>query len=69
MNNVVYGRTMKNLKNKTDIRLASNEKDHLKGVSKPSYKSQKCLTKIWLQFIITKLRSDSTKQQMLEYVH
>ena len=46
MNNVVYGRTMENLKNKTDVRLASNEKDFLKGVSKPSYKSQKCLTKI-----------------------
>ena len=46
MNNVVYGKTMENLKNKTDIRLASNEKDHLKGVSKPSYKLQKCLTKI-----------------------
>ena len=41
MNDAVYGKTMKNLKNEMNIRLASNKKDYLKCASKPSYMSQK----------------------------
>ena len=37
MDNAVYGRTMKNLRNRIDAKLESNEKDHLKWTSKPSY--------------------------------
>ena len=36
MNNAVYGKTMENLKNRFDIRLLSNEKDHSKLISKPN---------------------------------
>ena len=39
MNNVVYGKTMENLRNWIDVKLVSNEKDYLKWTSKPSYRS------------------------------
>ena len=37
MNNAIYGKPMKNLKNRIDLRLVNNEKDYLKWTSKPSY--------------------------------
>ena len=40
MDNAVYIKEMKNLKNKTDVRLLSNEKP-LKWTSKPKYIKQK----------------------------
>ena len=39
--NVVYAKTMENLRNKIDVRLVSNETDYLKWTSKPSYMSYK----------------------------
>ena len=39
MNNTVYGKTMGNLRNRIDIKLASNKKDYLKWTSKQSYMS------------------------------
>ena len=41
MNNVVYGKTMKYLKNRIYVKLESNKKDCLKWTSKPSYMSHK----------------------------
>ena len=41
MKNAVYRKTMENLKNRIDARLASSKKDYLKWTSKPSYMSQK----------------------------
>ena len=41
MNDAVYGKTMKNLENRMNIRLVNNKKDYLKWTSKPSYISQK----------------------------
>ena len=36
MNKVVYGKTMRNLGNRIDLKLVSNKKDYLKCTSKPS---------------------------------
>ena len=41
MNNAVYGKTMKNLRNRIDVRLISNKKYYLKWTSKPTHMSQK----------------------------
>ena len=41
MNTVAYGKTMENVRNRIDVRLASNEKDYLKWTSKPICMSQK----------------------------
>ena len=38
MNNAVCGKTMKNVRNRIDARLVSNEKDYLKQTSKPNQK-------------------------------
>ena len=46
MNNAVYGKTMENLRKKTDVELVSNENDYLKWTSKPSYMSKKYLIMI-----------------------
>ena len=45
MNNVVYGKAMENLREKTDTRLVSNEKYYLKRTLKPSYMSHKIFDK------------------------
>ena len=39
--NVVYGKTMENLRNNIDVRLASSKKDYLKWTSNPRYMSQR----------------------------
>ena len=41
MNNVVYEKTMENLKSRINVKLVNNEKDYLKCTSKPSYMSHK----------------------------
>ena len=41
MSNAVYGKTMENARNRMDVKLVSNKKDHLKWTSKPSYRSHK----------------------------
>ena len=41
MNNIVYGKTMKNLRNRINVKLVRNKKDCLKWTSKPSYMSHK----------------------------
>ena len=38
MNNAVCDKTMKNVRNRIDVRLVSNEKDYLKQTSKPNHK-------------------------------
>ena len=41
MNNAVYRKTIENLINRIDVKLASNKKDYLKWKTKPSYMSHK----------------------------
>ena len=41
MNNVVYGKTLKSVRNIIDVKLVSNKEDYLKWISKPSYMSHK----------------------------
>ena len=41
MKNGAYGKTMKNLRNRIDVKLVSNKRDYLKCASKPSYMSHK----------------------------
>ena len=41
MNNVTYGKTMENLRNRINAKLANNEKFYLRCTSKPSYMSYK----------------------------
>ena len=40
MNNAIYGKTMENVRNRINVRLASNEKGYLKSTSKPRYMLQ-----------------------------
>ena len=37
----MYGKTMKNLGNRINVKLVNNKKDYLKFISKPSYMSHK----------------------------
>ena len=37
MSNAIYGKTLKNLRNRINVKLANNGKDYLKCTSKPSY--------------------------------
>ena len=41
MNNATYGKAIKNLRNRINVKLINNEKDYLKCTSKPSHISQK----------------------------
>ena len=41
MNNSVYGKSTENLRNRVDVRFASNKKDYLKWTFEPSYMSHK----------------------------
>ena len=41
MSNVVYGKTMENLRKRIDVKLINNEKYYSKWTLKPSYISQK----------------------------
>ena len=46
INNAVSGKTMENLRSRTDVKPVINDKDYLKWTSKPSYMSQKYLIMI-----------------------
>ena len=46
MNNSVFGKTVKNLRKRINVRLVNNAKDYTKFTSKPIFFSQKILIKI-----------------------
>ena len=41
MNNSVYGKTMKNVRKRSDVKLVSYKKDYLKWITKSGYMSHK----------------------------
>ena len=45
MNNSTFGKTMENLRKKISVKLVNNDRDYKKYVSKPSFVSQKILSK------------------------
>ena len=45
MNNIVYSKTMENLRNRIDVNFVSNEKDYLKWTSKPGFMPQNIFDK------------------------
>ena len=45
MNNSTFGKTMENLRKRTNVRLVNNARDCKKYVSKPSFVSQKIFNK------------------------
>ena len=53
MNNYLYGKAMENLKDKSDLKLLSNEKDYLKWTSQPKHISQKIFDNDLVQFVKT----------------
>ena len=55
MNNAVYGKTMKKLRNRIDVLLVSNKKYYLKWTSKPSYMSHNDLIVIHKNKVALKL--------------
>ena len=56
MKNAVYGKTMKNLRYKIDVRLVRNEKGYLKWTSKPSFMSQKIFENNLVALLKSKVR-------------
>ena len=46
MNNAMYGKTMEKLRDRIDVRFASNKKYYLKWLSKPIYMAEKYFTMI-----------------------
>ena len=56
MNNAEYGKTMENMRNRTDVRFVSNRKDYLKWMSKPSSLSQK----IFDNYLVAMRKSEVT---------
>ena len=45
INNVVYQKTMENVRNRIDVKILRNKKNYLKWTSKPSYFSQNIFDK------------------------
>ena len=53
--NAVYGKTMENLRNRIDVKLASNKKDFLKWAPKSSYLSHKIFDNDLVVYVKAKL--------------
>ena len=52
MINSVYGKTMKNLRKRVNVKLINNAKDYVKSVSRPTFVSQKIFSKILLLLLL-----------------
>ena len=50
MKNAIYGEAIENLRNRIDVRPASNKKDYLKWTSKPNYMSPQISTERILKY-------------------
>ena len=54
MNNAVYGKTMRNLRNRIGVKLLTTKKT-LKWISKPSYMSHKLFNNDWVAIVKSKV--------------
>ena len=48
MNNIVFGKTMENLRKRISVKLVTNGKDYIRCISKPSFISQKIVKSLLL---------------------
>ena len=69
MINVVYGKTMENLRKIINVRLVNNAKDCKKYVSKPSFVSQKILKKNLVAIHEIQPVLTPINQSMLDFVY
>ena len=65
MNNPVYSKTIENLRNRTDVRLARNKKYYLTWTSKPGYMSKKIFDYYLVAICKSKVTLTLTNQHML----
>ena len=66
MNNAIYGKTMKHLTNRNNVKLVNNKKYFLKCTSKPSYMSHKIFDNNLVAIRKSKLVLKLKKQHVLE---
>ena len=60
MNNAVFGKTMKNVRNHRDIILVTTNKKRSKLISEPSYHTTKCFSE---NFLAIEMKRTKTKQK------
>ena len=69
MNNAINGKTMENLRNRIDVKVVNNKKDHLKRTSKPSYMSLKIFDNNLVAIRKSKLALNLKNLHILECVY
>ena len=67
MNNSVFGKTMENVRNHTDIRLVTSENKRIKLVSEPNYHTTKWFSENLLAIEMKKSILDISKTVMFEF--
>ena len=69
MNNSVFGKTMENIRNRIDIRLANEEKKAKKLASKPTYEGRTIFDKSLAAVHMKRVKIKFEKQNLCRIVH